>query len=128
MSAGASVYFSCADPKILKDDLLNIKPTFFCSVPRLYNKFFDAINATFKAQTGFKKFIVDTAVKTKLANLNASCDYTHALWDTLVFNKIRKDRFGGCVRFMITGSAPLSSEACDFLKIAVGCPLIEGYG
>lgn len=29
---------------------------------------------------------------------------------------------------MITGSAPLSKEVCDFFKIAVGCPLIEGYG
>jgi len=29
---------------------------------------------------------------------------------------------------MLTGSAPLSKEVCDFLKIAVGCPLIEGYG
>jgi len=29
---------------------------------------------------------------------------------------------------MITASAPISAEVCNFLKIAVGCPLVEGYG
>lgn len=108
--------------------MILIKPTFFCSVPRLYNRFYDAITATLSAQKGFKKFIAETATKTKLANLESACDYTHALWDKLVFDKVRVERFGGCCRFMITGSAPLSKEVCDFLKIAVGCPLIEGYG
>jgi long-subunit acyl-CoA synthetase (AMP-forming) len=29
---------------------------------------------------------------------------------------------------MITGSAPLSRDVIDFLKIAVSCPILEGYG
>jgi len=29
---------------------------------------------------------------------------------------------------MITGSAPINKEVIDFLKIAVGCPIYEGYG
>lgn len=29
---------------------------------------------------------------------------------------------------MITGSAPLSKEVAEFLKIALSCPMIEGYG
>jgi len=29
---------------------------------------------------------------------------------------------------MITGSAPISSTVMDFLKIALCCPIIEGYG
>jgi Long-chain acyl-CoA synthetases (AMP-forming) len=29
---------------------------------------------------------------------------------------------------MVTGSAPLSKEVCEFFKIAVGCPMFEGYG
>lgn len=36
--------------------------------------------------------------------------------------------FGGNVKRMFTGSAPLSSDILEFLKIAVGCPIIEGYG
>jgi long-chain acyl-CoA synthetase len=29
---------------------------------------------------------------------------------------------------MVTGSAPIQSDILDFMKIAVGCPIIEGYG
>ena len=39
-----------------------------------------------------------------------------------------RELFGGRVRFMITGSAPINREVIDFMKIAVGCPIYEGYG
>lgn len=29
---------------------------------------------------------------------------------------------------MLTGSAPISSEVIDFLKVTAGCPIYEGYG
>jgi long-subunit acyl-CoA synthetase (AMP-forming) len=29
---------------------------------------------------------------------------------------------------MVTGSAPLARDVIDFLKIAVSCPILEGYG
>jgi len=49
------------------------------------------------------------------------------LWDKLVFNKT-KEAFGGRVRLMLTGSAPISAEIIDFIKIVACCPFIEGYG
>lgn len=44
-----------------------------------------------------------------------------------MFNKT-KDAFGGRVRLMVTGSAPLSGDVINFLKVVVCCPMIEGYG
>lgn len=49
MATGASAWFSKADPLVIKADLKVIKPTFFVSVPRLYNRFYDAINANLNA-------------------------------------------------------------------------------
>jgi len=120
--------FSAAIPEVLKADLLIIKPTFFVSVPRLYNRFHDAIKAKFAALTGIKKFIMEAGVNAKLDNLKKNADYTHKLYDKLVFNKVKDGLFGGCVKFMLTGSAPLSKDVCDFLKIVGCCPLLEGYG
>lgn len=39
-----------------------------------------------------------------------------------------KNVMGGRVRFMITGSAPTSPVVLDFLKIAICCPILDGYG
>jgi long-chain acyl-CoA synthetase len=49
------------------------------------------------------------------------------LYDAIIFKKI-KSIFGGRVRIMVTGSAPISAEVLDFMKIACCCPIIEGYG
>jgi long-chain acyl-CoA synthetase len=44
-----------------------------------------------------------------------------------VFDKFRAV-MGGRVRFMVTGSAPISKDVLNFLKIAFCCSINEGYG
>lgn len=36
--------------------------------------------------------------------------------------------FGGRVRLVASGSAPISAEVLNFFKIVLGCPVYEGYG
>jgi long-chain acyl-CoA synthetase len=43
------------------------------------------------------------------------------------FKQIRES-LGGAVRFVITGSAPISPEILAFLRVVCGCYVIEGYG
>ena len=70
-----------------------LKPTFFPSVPRLYNRFYGVIKAKLEDAKGPKKLLIDTAVKTKLQNLHDSQGVTHAVYDKLVFAKIRAHIF-----------------------------------
>ena len=54
-------------------------------------------------------------------------EVTHCFYDRVIFKK-PKAILGGKVRFMVTGSAPISRTVLDFLKIAFCCDICEGYG
>lgn len=71
--------------------------------------------------------MINNAVATKLAAYRATGTVTHGCWDAVVFKKV-KALVGGRVRLMLTGSAPISGEVLDFLKVCFCCPIIEGYG
>ena len=124
---GAAIGFYGGDVQKLKEDLSALKPSFFVSVPRLYNRFYDLIHANIKKLTGVKRMLADRAVASKLYYLKNGCHYRYKLYDRLVFNRM-KEAFGGKVQVMLTGSAPISPEVLDFLKICCSCPILEGYG
>ena len=50
----------------------------------------------------------------------------HLFYDVVVFRKIRK-RFGGQLKFFISGGAPLDKTINEFMWI-IGLPVYEGYG
>jgi len=127
IGAGAQIAIYGGDVMKLKDDLALVRPTVFCSVPRLYNRFYDVMKSGFKKLTGVKKILANRAIVSKEHYLKNGCHYNHPVYDRLVFNKT-KNAFGGRVKFMMTGSAPISSEVIEFLRIACCCPILEGYG
>lgn len=90
----------------LKEDLAALKPTIFVSVPRLYTRFYETMQAKIKELTGVKKTLAGWAIQKKLTNLAGHAQYTHSVYDKLVFNKFR-EALGGNVRHMMTGSAPI---------------------
>ena len=69
---GASIGFYRGDPLQLKDDIARLRPTFFISVPRLFNKFYDGIKAKIEAVEGAKRSFAERAIRVKLENLNSS--------------------------------------------------------
>lgn len=110
----------------LKDDLAILKPTVFVSVPRLFNKFYDAMRAKMSELTGCQGTIAKKALATKLANVEKG-QYTHFLYDKLVFKKM-KEVLGGRVQCLLSGSAPLAVPVKKFLKACFAAPFLEGYG
>jgi len=104
-----------------------LKPTTFPSVPRLFNKLYGKISAGVEKATGLKGWLVRTAIQTKLENCANGQGLDHYLYDKLVFNKM-KAILGGNVKRMATGSAPISAEVLNFLKVCFCCTIVEGYG
>nr|CCA16850.1 longchainfattyacidCoA ligase putative [Albugo laibachii Nc14] len=122
---GASAGFYHGDMLTLLEDVAELKPTVFVSVPRLFNRVYEKITHSVAAAGGLKKLMFDQAFQSKQAYLEEGY-VTHAFWDALVFSKIRLV-LGGRVRVFVSGSAPLSSDVKKFLEIVFCCHVLEGY-
>ncbi|KAF1785848.1 AMP-binding, conserved site [Phytophthora cactorum] len=122
----AAAGFYQGDVLFLMEDLAELAPTLFVSVPRLFNRVYDKITQGVAAAGGLKKLMFDQAYASKRAGLSAGYK-THALWDALIFAKIRQV-LGGRVRCILSGSAPLSADVKEFMKIVFCCDVVEGYG
>lgn len=127
MANGGHVVCSCGDVLKLKDDCQIIKPTILLSVPRLYNRIVEKLKARFESQSGIKKWLVNKGLNSKMSDLQESGNYKSSFYDSVVFSAVREG-FGGKVRIMASGSAPLSPETHEFMMAVMSCPLIEGYG
>ncbi|KAJ6762744.1 LONG CHAIN ACYL-COA SYNTHETASE 7 PEROXISOMAL-LIKE ISOFORM X1 [Salix purpurea] len=115
-----------ADNLKLLDDLAALRPTLFCSVPRLYNRIYDGIINAVKSSGVLKERLFRAAYNSQKQALMSGQNRS-AIWDRLVFNKI-KEKLGGRVKFMGSGASPLSPDVMDFLRVCFGCQVLEGYG
>ncbi|OAY27923.1 long chain acyl-CoA synthetase 6, peroxisomal [Manihot esculenta] len=123
---GVAVGFYQGDTTKLMDDAAALRPTIFCSVPRLYNRIYTSIINSVKTSGALRERLFNAAYNAKKqALLNG--ESPSPMWDRLVFNKIR-ERLGGRVRYMGSGASPLSPDVMEFLKICFGCRVTEGYG
>ncbi|OBB56028.1 AMP-dependent synthetase [Mycobacterium sp. 852013-51886_SCH5428379] len=109
-----------------------VKPTFMGAAPRIFEKAHAKVSTQ---QKGVKEklfnaaFAVGRDVSRRRRNgesVPLPLQIAHGLFDRLVFSKIR-DVFGGRVRFMISGSAPLNGEIAEWFH-AAGLLILEGYG
>ncbi|KAI8613190.1 hypothetical protein BC830DRAFT_1170444 [Chytriomyces sp. MP71] len=125
---GAAVGFFQGDTLKLMDDVSELRPTIFPSVPRLYNRIYDKIRVGVKKQGAVMgEILFSTALDAKMAQIRQGGPVTHAVWDRIVFAGIQA-RLGGRVRIMLTGAAPISPRVKDFMRICFSVQMYEGYG
>ncbi len=117
------------------ENLAVVKPTFMGAAPRIFEKAHGRIITMQKTEGGLKEKIFNRAFEVgkevrrlKLAGRPVPflLAKQHAVFDKLVFAKIR-DRFGGRVRFFISGAAALNQEVAEWFHVA-GILILEGYG
>ncbi len=117
------------------DNLAIVKPTFMGAAPRIFEKAHGRIKTMQQAEGGLKQKIFNQAFAAGLRYQALKRDgkpvpfllaKQHALFDKLVFSKVR-DRFGGRVRFFISGAAALNQEIAEWFD-AAGIVILEGYG
>ena len=122
-----------SDIKNLMADLAAFKPTFVLSVPRVFEKVYNT--AKQRAHADGKGAIFDLAERTAIGYSEALDRpggpsivqrATHALFDRLVYSKLRA-ALGGQVRYAVSGGAPLGARLGHFFR-GVGITILEGYG
>jgi long-chain acyl-CoA synthetase len=124
--SGAKIGYYQGDTLKLLDDIAELKPTLFISVPRLFNRIYDKVMAGVKAKGGIAQTLFTMAYNQKKSLLSRGI-INHWLWDRIVFAPIRA-RLGGRVRNMLSGSAPIQADVMDFLRICFSANVYEGYG
>lgn len=119
----------------LVDNLAEIRPTFMFAVPRIYEKVYNKIIAQVNEGSSLKKkiFFWSLRIGKKVSEKNQHRQALTPLlkiqnWIAaqLVFKKLQQ-KFGGRIRFFISGGAPLSGEIARFFH-AAGFLILEGYG
>ena len=112
-----------------------VKPTFMAGAPRIFEKVHARVTTGVQAEGGAKAKIFDWAfgIGRRVSKLRQQgkepgglLAVQHRLADKLVFTKIR-DRFGGRIRFFVSGAAALSKDVAEWFH-AAGILVLEGYG
>ncbi|MEU7972785.1 AMP-dependent synthetase/ligase [Micromonospora sp. NPDC049089] len=123
----------CADTKNLVAELQAFRPTFVLSVPRVFEKVYNA--AKQKAEADGKGGIFARAEQVAIAYSEAletpggpglALRAQHAVFDRLVYRKLRA-ALGGRCRDAISGGAPLGARLGHFFR-GIGVTVLEGYG
>lgn len=124
---GSSIAFYQGDTTKLLEDIQACRPTILPVAPRVLNKIHDKIMVGMNAAGGLKKKLFYAALKAKAEGLKHG-QLKHGLYDALIFNKIKKALGMDCIRFMVSGSAPLSANVMVFFRAMLGICVQEGYG
>ena len=127
---GSTIAYWEKDPQKIVPNLTEVRPTYFPSVPRMFEKIYTLAtsNAPDRAQL---EQAVQVGVKVRQARergdeVPAQLQKGFDMAEEALFKNVR-GLFGGEIRQCVTGAAPIAKEILEFFY-ACGVPVMEGYG
>jgi long-chain acyl-CoA synthetase len=130
LERGAEIAYWQKDPQKIISDLMEVRPTYFPSVPRIFEKIYTL--ATSNAPDREK---LDQAVQIGMTvrqmrergeQVPAELETQFDQAEEVLFKNVR-NLFGGRVEQCVTGAAPIAKEILEFFY-ACGVMVMEGYG
>ena len=130
LDLGGAIAYWEKDPQKIVPNLMEVGPTYFPSVPRMFEKIYtlatssapDRAQLEQAVQLGLKVRQMDAAGEDVPAELREAFDKA----DESLYKNVR-GLFGGNIRECVTGAAPIAQEILQFFY-ACGVPVMEGYG
>jgi long-chain acyl-CoA synthetase len=135
LDLGGTLIYWQRDPERLLDDIRESRPTYFPSVPRVWEKIYTAATSGIADEPRLKQALFGWALKVghrvrELERRGRTPDRLlagqHRLADRLVLSKVR-DLFGGRLELAVTAAAPIGREVLEFFD-ACGILLVEAWG
>src|SRR6476659_8434881 len=135
VALGATTAYWQRDPLKIMADLAEVKPTYFPSVPRIFEKIYTAATAAAEKAGGMKKTVFNWAVgvgrrmrETERAGREPGffLRRQYEIADKQVLSKVR-NLFGGRIKLAVSGAAPINPEILRFFD-AAGVLIVEGWG
>ncbi|MEA2332945.1 MAG: long-chain acyl-CoA synthetase [Thermoleophilaceae bacterium] len=127
---GVTLAYWSRDPKMIIADIAQVSPSFFPSVPRMFEKIYTLATSNIPDKEGLRK-AVEVGVKVRMMR-EAGEEVPEQLQQAFdaseeqLFKNVR-GLFGTRMRECVTGAAPIASEILEFF-FACGVPVMEGYG
>ncbi len=127
---GATIAYWEKDPQKIIPNLMEVKPTYFPSVPRIFEKIYTLATSNAedpeKLQQAVKLGLQVRRMDQRGEDVPAELRQAFDQADEAMYQNVR-NLFGGRMRQAVTGAAPIAQEILEFFY-ACGVPVMEGYG
>ncbi len=134
-TSGEQIYFAESLAK-LPDNLREVQPTIVFGVPRIWEKFYAAVNSKMKEASGMKAKIAGwaqgvgrraNAIKNAGGTPGGLLGMQYSLANKLVYSKVKPNLGLARARLCVTGAAPVSKEILEFFS-GLDVVISEVYG
>jgi long-chain acyl-CoA synthetase len=130
LDLGATLAYWEKDPQKIVPNLMEVRPSYFPSVPRIFEKIYTLATTSAEDPEKLRQAVV-LGAKVRQMQLRGEevPDELQAAFDQAeekLFANVR-NLFGGRLRQAVTGAAPIAPEILEFFY-ACGVPVLEGYG
>jgi long-chain acyl-CoA synthetase len=130
LELGSTVAYWQKDPQKIISDLMEVKPSYFPSVPRIFEKIYTLATSNAedpeKLQQAVKVGVTVRQMQERGEDVPAELQAGFDKAEEVLFQNVR-NLFGGNVEQCVTGAAPIAPEILEFFY-ACGVPVMEGYG
>jgi long-chain acyl-CoA synthetase len=127
---GGTLAYWQKDPKKIISDLMEVKPTFFPSVPRIFEKIYTLATSNApdreKLEAAVKVGVTVRQMRERGEQVPSELQEAFDQAEEALFQNVR-NLFGGRCEQAVTGAAPIAKEILEFFY-ACGIPVMEGYG
>jgi long-chain acyl-CoA synthetase len=127
---GVTLAYWSRDPQMIIADIAQLSPTYFPSVPRMFEKIYTLATSSVEDQDQLRQAVA-LGVKARTMQLEGKeippelqAGFDQA--EEKLFKNVR-GLFGQNIRECVTGAAPIAPEILEFF-FACGVPVMEGYG